>query len=627
MKNIQKYLGLTLMALLFSVVFSACDEKDDFGSDNVGLGIKVFSPTKVVPGQPVTINGSGFDEVTEVVFPGDIAVTNFELVSSEMIRVVTPSGINISAEGEKLIVRSSGNQAESPRLMTQGNTRPNAYSAEPGDEVKAKSILKIFGQDMEFVNKATFIDTEDQPIVLEAKDFYRIATNSVSIKVPANIKEGLQVGTFETYDGKKFELPEYNYAAAADGGHWETVKTLIWENTDPAGNGEVNWSSQYRFANSENLTGEEIAEISMDNWAIIRNSEFKVDVEGANPQIRVTTGWWSTTWTGNDIQPGNDLLADNGNGSWTLTVNLNGDPILDALDQQHLLFTGSGYTPMRIYVEQDVWVEGEGGHWERKSLWKNDGSLGDINWSSEYRFANEQTATGEECHFFSMEDWEFLKNNEFKVEIEGANPQIRVTSGWWSTTWTGNDIQPGNDLLEDNGDGIWTLTVNLAGDPLLDVVDAQHLLFTGSGYKVNEIYVDTWVEGGDGGAKEVVIWENDGTKGAISWSSDYRFSNVETSTGEEIFAIPMDQWEVIRNGTFLLDLEGESPQIRVTTGWWSTTWTGNDIFPGDDRLVDNGDGTWTLTVNFGGDAILDLLDPQHLLFTGGGYTPLKLYYK
>ena len=67
-------------------------------------------------------------------------------------------------------------------------------------------------------------------------------------------------------------------------------------------------------------------------------------------------------------------------------------------------------------------------------------------------------------------------------------------------------------------------------------------------------------------------------------------------------------------------------QMRITTGWWSTTWTGNDITTGDDRIIDNGDGTYCIELNFTGDPIVDLLDEQHLLFTGGGFTPLELYF-
>ena len=50
--------------------------------------------------------------------------------------------------------------------------------------------------------------------------------------------------------------------------------------------------------------------------------------------------------------------------------------------------------------------------------------------------------------------------------------------------------------------------------------------------------------------------------------------------------------------------------------------------PGNDLLTDNGDGTWTVEVTLANSAdLLSLVDVQHLLFTGSGYTPLKLYFK
>ena len=126
-----------------------------------------------------------------------------------------------------------------------------------------------------------------------------------------------------------------------------------------------------------------------------------------------------------------------------------------------------------------------------------------------------------------------------------------------------------------------------------------------------------------------VVWENDGSKGAISWSSDYRFASEEKKTGEEIAAIPMDVWEKMKTTPFFVDLEGENPQIRVTTGWWDgdATYTGNDITPGNELLTDNGEGKWTLKVDLTAtQALLDLVDDHHLLFTGANYTPIKIYF-
>ena len=38
-------------------------------------------------------------------------------------------------------------------------------------------------------------------------------------------------------------------------------------------------------------------------------------------------------------------------------------------------------------------------------------------------------------------------------------------------SWTEDDIFPGNELLTDNGDGTWTLTVNLSGSEMLSMLD------------------------------------------------------------------------------------------------------------------------------------------------------------
>ena len=66
--------------------------------------------------------------------------------------------------------------------------------------------------------------------------------------------------------------------------------------------------------------------------------------------------------------------------------------------------------------------------------------------------------------------------------------------------------------------------------------------------------------------------------------------------------------------------------MRITTGWWSVTYTGADIGKGDERIILSEDGTtYKIEIDLSGDPILDVLDQQHLLFTGEGYTPLRLY--
>lgn len=129
--------------------------------------------------------------------------------------------------------------------------------------------------------------------------------------------------------------------------------------------------------------------------------------------------------------------------------------------------------------------------------------LGEINWSMDYRFAPESNSTGEECYAVPQDIWERLKTETFYVTIKGTYPMVRIMDGWWSCLWTGSDIQPGNKLLTDNGDGTWTLAVNLADDQILDTMDDHHLLFSGDGYSVEEIYL---LE--NNGEGKLTVWVN-----------------------------------------------------------------------------------------------------------------------
>ena len=401
----------------------------------------------------------------------------------------------------------------------------------------------------------------------------------------------------------------------------------LWVNDDT--NHFASWDGYYRIAGEGFGTGEEVCTIPADQWEKMKTKPFYVLLYGGSPQIRVTTGWWSTNLTGNnDIQPGSDLLTDNGNGYWTLKLDLSTAPdLVAAMDAQHLLLTGGDFTVFGLYYSKDEWKDA-GFETVLIPVWENDGSHGPASWDGVYRYGLDGRDGNNECiATFPQETWDRIKSETFYVKVSGENPQIRVTTGWWSITWTGQDIQPGNELLTRNEDGTWTLAVDLTSDQsLVDLLDEQHLLFTGGGFAVEGIYFEETVPvvGDDG---TMVIWENDGSHGNINWSSEYRFAPESNSTGEEIYTVPQEEWERMKSETFYVLLQGPDPQIRVTTGWWSATWKGNDIFPGNELLTDNEDGTYILEVNLTGDPILDVLDVEHLLFTGGGYTPLRLYLK
>ena len=130
------------------------------------------------------------------------------------------------------------------------------------------------------------------------------------------------------------------------------------------------------------------------------------------------------------------------------------------------------------------------------------------------------------------------------------------------------------------------------------------------------------------------VWNNNGS-GEVNWNGTYRFGKKGLDYNNEcITTFKENVWNKIKNGTFYLVVEGTSPQIRVTNGWWDQgiEWQSQDITPDNSLLTKNEDedgvwdGTWTLTVNLTGSNLVNTIDQKHLLFTGKGYTPVKLYY-
>ena len=656
MKNIFKFFG-TILTIVLTAALTGCTLEEQFESADAGLHIKVFFPTKVVAGQPMTINGSGFADATKVVFPGDVEVTDFEIVSNDMIRVTAPAGID--AEGGKIRVCTEAEEVESPLPLTLGKTVISGYSANEGDQIDGGAQITIYGTDLEFVTGVELLDTDGNPDLIEDNLFNRKSTSNIIFTVPKKVYEGTFVGKVYTIDGKTFEMPELTYKPASDGGYFETVEHIIWENPDPAGIGSVSWSGQYRFYGEGNAdsNNECIAMISADHWNIIKTGTFYLKFAPAADayQIRANTGWWSFDGDGAyDIHGGDERIIDNGDGTFSLAYTLSEEPlasgILGLIDEQHLLFTGSGYTPLALYYTEEVWVPG-GGSVEivRTSIWKNDGSVGAAAWSgSPYRFAPDFNSTGEEIYAVPAETWEKMKTTPFKVDVkpnDGAEWwQIRVLDGWWSV---GNDASgaldftPTSEAMTDNGDGTYTFVLDVnthpsPDTPLVDIIDAQHLLFAGDGFIILEMYFEEeiFVPGGGDTPAETVIWENDGSFGEGTWGNTYRFALEGTNGGDASVDVPADLWQYFKTGPFHVVVLPVADwwQIRVLTGWWSAQWPADDNSgEGDinvnwtDVVADNSDGTFTVTIDFTGHAILDAMDEQNLLFAGAGFQIQKIY--
>ncbi|MCQ2176054.1 MAG: hypothetical protein MJY80_06835 [Bacteroidales bacterium] len=619
MKNIYKIFR-TLLAVAILTAVSACNTKDIDEPGTVELDIKVFFPTKVVAGQPMTINGSGFLEATEIVFPNGVSVTDFEIVSGEMIRVTAPSGI--SAEGGKLIIRTAKEEVESRLPLTLGHTVVTGYSKQEGEEIEGGEQLTIFGEDLEFINGVEFLDVDGNPMIVPEEDFYRKGTSTVIVTIPrTNIFTGSFAGKVLTYDGKEFTMPELSYKPASGGGHWEVKKHFLWEND---GTPVPAWGGTFRFG----LVGRDgnnecIATFDQESWDIIKNGTFYFLYDGNDgSNVRITTGWWSAAYGGPEHNCIDFATDDEETGKKTIEINIKEDGnIYDLIDDQHLLFTGDAYTPIGIYVLEEVWV-GDG-HMEiqKNSFWKNGTGEAIPAWGGTFRFGMDGKDGNNECiATFNEETWNIIKSEPFRVAIEKTvdYPNIRITTGWWSTDYMGKEHNCFEEIQEDE-DGVLFLEIDLTKDEaLLAAIDDQHLLFTGDGYKLLEIYQqeEVWVEdgGGDEPKKEIILWEGEaiaddwGNQPNLLSDAGIELQEAGATAGQEVrfYITPTDspwfleiveghwggtyasfcspgandgsriEWDLDANGGYIpLTLTQEMLDVAYVQQWWGGTFIGN----------------------------------------------------
>ena len=219
MRNKISYLWI-ITAIIHMFFFTACEDETE-QDQAAGLALKAYSPTVVMAGGEMVITGSGLNQVNSILFPGNIEVTDFEVVTSNQIKLIIPSGID--EEGGFLKIASEDKTIESSVAMRLA--KPELNSMDPGDEVKTGQELTFKGVDLECIKQVIFpAKTEDRQIVINAIDFIRKASDNLKVKVPAGIKNGMDRIILVATDGTTLTSEEIKLIPSETGG-----ENILWE--------------------------------------------------------------------------------------------------------------------------------------------------------------------------------------------------------------------------------------------------------------------------------------------------------------------------------------------------------------------------------------------------------------
>ena len=328
MKKHVLYIGL---ALLSSIAMTSCDDSNMEDANDV-LAVKSVLPTKVIEGQIVTITGTGLENATSVVFPGNVTVSDITKVGNGYISVKTPAGV--SADGGKVTVETKDESAESAVTLTVG--KPEPLRVAPLDkEVKINECVEVYGNDLEFITKAYFPGDDGNDIIVDAGVFKRKATGSLYIYSPMGVKAGTAQVVIEDCSGKKYTLPEVTLSDEVSGGSEETGGegyVQIWK-----GEAQVNTWDDWQYLKSDQL--------SLDGFQIREGLMMRLTFDNpAGASVCVCDGNWGAP----DVDgAGNNTVAAAA-GTTEIEFPISAGMVETLKSGSGIIVGGAGYTLKKI---------------------------------------------------------------------------------------------------------------------------------------------------------------------------------------------------------------------------------------------------------------------------------------
>ena len=173
------------MALL-GLSLTACSNDDDLGTNQYqgGVSLNVYGPSPVMRGGMLRFLGSNLDQVSEVIIPDGISVTNIQVVQAGVpseIRVTVPKDgpvpglvTLVTNTGQRITTKTELNYEEGIEITSF------PASAMPGD------VIKIEGDYLNLIYSMAFADN----VIIGESDFVSHSRYAIEVRVPDEAKTG-----------------------------------------------------------------------------------------------------------------------------------------------------------------------------------------------------------------------------------------------------------------------------------------------------------------------------------------------------------------------------------------------------------------------------------------------------
>lgn len=631
MKRYRNLSVLAMAALVATTGFTSCSE-DDLDTNQYGKGgvnILAFGPMPVTRGATIRLTGTQLNNVKEVLFPeGNQKLTpsktfinaEFQLKNAQEMDVTIPDQ---SVPGKLYLVTNSGDTVVSASSITFAEEiKVSSFtpaSAHPGD------VVTIKGEYVWNIGQVVFFDH----VTVEAADFLKNTRNEIQVRVPAEAMTG-----------------ELNINDGSDGAENTAVGDIAIDFIKATGVSNPTPD----FGNNITISGENLDLVTGVDFPAVKDVDYSVAADGksisvtvpatslsgaitlhsasgieATVDITVPLAVFESVTPDKDVKAGMTLSIKGQNLDRIVEMTVPGLEAPMKKGEFNQSATEISFVVPEEMTDGKIKMKQHDNHSiETGGIMMYSESPEQAIWVGEFVCSS---WNGNQDLAWGGFDWTTVAaNTPVKFYYKKNNPgvwgciSLRHGQDWGALP----EPIPGQyDLDADEG----ILSVTFPQNVLDDIIANGGLVITGDNFTLTKITVPAPVT-------EIVFWKNAG-EGVVSWSGTYRFALEGHDANNECLAeFPQDVWDKIKTETFYLQYKPEdvnSYQVRFTNGWWDAQWLGKDVdiapWSMTELITDNGDGTFEIKVNFGSDPIVGTLDEKHLLITGNGFTPLKLYFK
>lgn len=320
---------------LASVCLVSCSDDEVEGAQS--LSVASFYPTIVMEGVEVTVTGTGFEAVKEVLFPGGVAAAGITKVDERTLKVITPAGVS-EAEAA-LVLKSEHAEVASRQTIREAKPTFLSYQFTEKEGAMTGTGMTINGRDLLLVEDLVFT-LDDNSLLINALDMTRKSNTAIKLTLPqdAPVGEGVQV-TLNFKNGTEMSLPQIDILQGSGGGSWVQQEVAVYSG-DPVDVGA--------WANSVQIPATAFADAKVDDLIRVYISDC-----GDNAQGSLKNG---STWAGltSELEYF-DITASAANGYYEQAVT---DEILTQLQASGLIVSGQNYVVQKVSLFTSVWVEG-----------------------------------------------------------------------------------------------------------------------------------------------------------------------------------------------------------------------------------------------------------------------------